>query len=79
MFTVYAIKSQVKNYIYVGMTSDLSDRLNRHNSGYEKTTKPYAPFELIFKIEKLTRAEARAEEKKLKTTSGKRYLRSLIK
>ena len=79
MFTVYAIKSQVKNYIYVGMTGNLEERLFRHNAGFEKTTKPYLPFELIFQVEKPTRIEARAEEKRLKTSSGKSFLRSLIK
>ncbi|WP_439473798.1 GIY-YIG nuclease family protein [Algoriphagus formosus] len=75
---VYAIKSKIKNYIYVGITQDLKERLHRHNSGYEKTTKPYAPFELIYCVEKPTREEARVEEKRLKTTSGKRFLRSLL-
>ncbi len=46
--TVYAIASLSRNYIYVGMTSNLDNRLKRHNNGYEKTTKPYAPFELIY-------------------------------
>jgi hypothetical protein len=31
----------------VGLTSDLEARLFRHNNGYERTTKPYAPFRLI--------------------------------
>ena len=75
---VYAIKSKIKNYIYIGITQDLKERLHRHNPGYEKTTKPYAPFELIYCVEKPTREEARVEEKRLKTTSGKRFLRSLL-
>ncbi len=75
---VYAIKSKIKNYIYVGITHDVEERLLKHNSGYEKTTKPYAPFELVYCIEKSTREEARAEEKRIKTSSGKRFLRSLL-
>jgi putative endonuclease len=75
---VYAIKSKIKNYIYVGISHDIEERLYRHNSGYEKTTKPYSPFELIYCIEKPTREEARIEEKRLKSTSGKRFLRSLL-
>ncbi|WP_354003183.1 GIY-YIG nuclease family protein [Algoriphagus limi] len=73
MYTVYAIRSKSRNSIYVGITQDLELRLYRHNSGYEKTTKPYRPFELIYKVEKPTRIEARKEEKRLKTTSGKRF------
>jgi putative endonuclease len=63
---VYEIKSKIKNYIYVGITHNVEERLHRHNSGYEKTTKPYAPFELVYCVEKFTREEARAEEKRLK-------------
>ncbi|WP_337866589.1 GIY-YIG nuclease family protein [Ignavibacterium sp.] len=39
MIYVYAIKSKVRNYIYVGMTANITDRLHRHNSGYERTTR----------------------------------------
>ncbi|MFC0262909.1 GIY-YIG nuclease family protein [Fontibacter flavus] len=41
MFFVYAISSTVRKYIYVGLTSDIDERFHRHNSGYEKTTKPF--------------------------------------
>ncbi len=47
-YTVYAISSLKDNYIYVGMTSNLEDRIRRHNAGYERTTKPHRPYELIF-------------------------------
>ncbi|SFO30074.1 putative endonuclease [Algoriphagus ornithinivorans] len=77
MFTVYAISSTQRKYIYVGLTSELSARINRHNSGYERTTRPYRPFELIFMKEFPTRAEAREFEKYLKTTRGKREILGL--
>jgi putative endonuclease len=44
MFIVYAIKSKLKNYIYVGMNADLVERLKRHDDDREKTTRPYRPF-----------------------------------
>ncbi len=78
MYFVYAIKSMHRNYIYVGITSDLDGRLDQHNKGYEKTTKPYAPFELIYKEEQPDREQARVREKYLKSAVGKRFLRSLI-
>jgi putative endonuclease len=77
MFMVYAIKSQVRNYIYVGMTQDLEQRLKRHNGGYERTTKPYRPFELVYQDAYATRAEARQREKYLKSGIGKEFLRSI--
>ena len=67
MYTVYAIKSISRNYIYVGLTSNLERRLEYHNKGYEKTTKPYKPFKLIFTERFENRTQARAKEKYLKS------------
>ncbi|MBI9036064.1 MAG: GIY-YIG nuclease family protein [Bacteroidales bacterium] len=78
MFYVYAIKSLKRNYIYVGLTQNIQDRINRHNHGYEKTTKPYAPFKLIYSEECSDRAFARQREKYLKSGVGKEFLRKLI-
>jgi len=75
MYTVYAISSIPKNYIYVGLTSNLSDRLNRHYKGYEKTTKPYRPFKLIYSEACNTRLEARIREKYWKSGIGKEKLK----
>ncbi len=78
MFFVYAIKSIERNYIYVGLTNNLERRIERHNSGQNKTTKPYSPFELIYSEVLDTRIEARKREKYLKSGIGKEFLRSLI-
>ncbi len=78
MFTVYAIKSLSHNFIYVGMTENLDDRLRRHNSGYNKSTKRFAPFKLIYSENCETGEEARTHEKYFKSTSGKRFLHSLL-
>ena len=75
MYTVYALKSKLKNYIYVGMTTDLADRIKRLNDGREKTTRPYGPFEIIYKEIHLTRKDARIREKYFKSGVGKEFLR----
>jgi putative endonuclease len=77
MYFVYAIKSEVKNYIYVGMASDLEGRFSRHNHGYERTTRSYRPFRLILQESFATRAEARKREKYLKSGIGKEFLKSI--
>jgi putative endonuclease len=63
MIYVYAISSVHYNYIYVGMTKDLKARIERHNQGRERTTKPYAPFVLIYNEVHPSREEARKREK----------------
>jgi putative endonuclease len=78
IYTVYAIRSVNRNYIYIGLTSDLEARLHRHNSGYERTTKPYSPFVLIYKEDGLHRKEARIREKYWKTTCGRKKLKSML-
>ena len=75
MFFVYVISSRARKYIYVGLTNELTRRVNQHNNGKERTTKPYAPFDLIYFEEFKTRIEAREREKKLKSGFGKECLR----
>src|SRR5690554_3152317 len=75
MFFVYVIKSLEHDYIYVGLTNSIERRLRSHNRGYNFSTKPYAPFELIYTKSFPSRPEARIHEKHLKSTSGKRFLR----
>jgi len=48
MFYVYALRSLIKNYIYVGMTNDIERRVHEHNNGENSSTKAYKPFILIY-------------------------------
>lgn len=62
MYFVYAISSKFKNYIYVGLTNNVQRRVDEHNNGYNKTTKPYKPFDLISVEKYETRFEARSRK-----------------
>jgi putative endonuclease len=77
MIIVYAISSKIKNYIYVGMCMDIDERFRRHNAGYEKTTRPYRPFNLIYTEPFPNRILARKKEKYLKSGVGKEYLKAI--
>ncbi|HCA81471.1 MAG TPA: hypothetical protein DEP53_17205, partial [Bacteroidetes bacterium] len=74
-YFVYALRSLTHNYIYVGLTSDVSKRVAQHNEGRERTTRPYLPFELILIEGFETRAEARKREIFLKSGCGKEFLK----
>ena len=78
VFHVYAIYSEYRNYIYVGLTNDLQRRVQEHNKGYNRTTKPYRPFTLLFSEQFPSRSAARVKEKYLKSGSGKKFLKSLL-
>ena len=77
MYKVYAIISKNRNYIYVGLTSNLEERIQKHNNGREKTTRAYRPFELIYSENHPTREEARKREKYFKSGVGKEFLKKL--
>jgi putative endonuclease len=78
MFYVYAISSNSRKYIYVGITNNLDRRIDEHNKGYNKTTKAYRPFKLILAEEFTTRSAAREREKYLKGGSGKEFLKKMF-
>ena len=77
MIAVYAIKSLIKDYLYVGMTNDLERRLKEHNNGENRSTKAYRPFVLIYSEEFPDRTKARIKDKYLKSGVGKEFLKSL--
>ncbi len=78
MYYVYTISSLIRNYIYVGLTNNVERRVNEHNKGKNKTTKPYIPFKTIL-IEKFnSRTDARKREKFLKSGYGKEYIKKFI-
>jgi putative endonuclease len=78
LWYVYAIRSLVRPYIYVGLTNNIEDRVARHNGGRERTTRAYRPFEIVWTEVFETRAEARKREVFLKSGCGKELVRSKI-
>lgn len=59
------------------MTSNLERRVQEHNGGKEQTTRPYAPFELIFSEDCPDRVTARKSERYWKSGVGREKLRSI--
>jgi putative endonuclease len=79
MFYVYILQSEVNGAYYKGFTSDIRRRLSEHNSGKEKSTSRYVPWQLVWYAEKPTREEAMLLEKKLKNITSKEKLKTFIK
>ena len=78
MVTVYALKNRVNNEIYIGMTTALDRRLNEHNKGKNRYTKAFIPWIVFYTEEHPDYATARIREKYLKTTTGRRFLRTIL-
>ena len=76
---VYVLRSLVDGKFYVGLTSNLVERLLQHNNGLVSSTKGRRPVELIYWEGALNRSDAAQREKYLKSAWGKRYLKTRLK
>jgi putative endonuclease len=74
-WTVYVLRSLRNGWLYIGLTNDVTRRLQEHNRGYNCSTKGKGPFELVHQELHETRAEARTREKYLKTGAQRELLR----
>ena len=77
VYYLYAISSEKRKYIYVGISDNPDRRIAQHNKGKEKTTKPYLPFKTIVVEKYKSRKEARNREKYLKSGIGKDFCERL--
>ncbi|KKS83073.1 MAG: Excinuclease ABC [Candidatus Gottesmanbacteria bacterium GW2011_GWA1_43_11] len=79
MYEVYVLQSLIKNWYYVGLTSDKQRRIKQHNNGQVQSTKAYKPFRLVFSKVFTCRIDARDFEKFLKIRSNKEKLLKKLK
>lgn len=78
-YYVYILKSVKKDWLYVGVTSDLRKRFKEHNAGKSMSTKAYIPLELIFYEAYRNLKDAKRRELYFKTSKGKTTLRSMLR
>lgn len=78
MFYVYILYSEKCNRYYVGYSSNVEQRLERHNQRKVTATKNCAPY--ILKAFKTFESEAfaMAEERRIKKQKSRNYIESLI-
>ena len=77
-YYIYVLQSEKDNNLYVGFTTNLSERLKSHNLGKVPSTKSRIPFRLVYWEGCLSSEDATQREKYLKTAWGKRYIRNRI-
>jgi putative endonuclease len=78
-YWVYILHSESTDSYYKGQTLNIDDRLIRHNNGYEKSTKRGAPWNLIWKTEKIDRSSAVNLEMKLKNMNKEKLIEFIRK
>lgn len=80
MYYLYFIKSEKFDRHYVGVTSNPKRRLDEHNCGENKSTKPYRPYKIIYLEEYDTKALALKKEWWIKNKpEGRWYKKNIIK
>lgn len=65
--------------LYIGYTKDLKQRLERHNRGFNISTKSHRPWELIHYEAYRNEKDAKRREKYLKTSQGSRLFKRMLK
>ena len=76
MYYVYVLQSIQTGKLYIGSSNDPDRRLIEHNSGTTVSTKPHAPYRIIYREQYIEKKEALIRERQIKN-SGK--LRKEIK
>ena len=76
MYYVYVLKSTTANRVYVGVSEDPQRRLQEHNFGKTRSTKPYVPYKIIY-LEKYSDKKIALQRERQIKRSGK--LRDEIK
>jgi putative endonuclease len=79
MHYVYVLLSLKDNRFYTGYTEGMKHRMEEHRMGKVSSTRNRRPLEPVYYEACLDQADALHRERYLKTTWGKRYLRSRLK
>jgi len=75
---LYVFYSQKSNRFYKGSCQNLNIRLEQHNPGTTKSTRPLIPWEIIYFEAFQTRKEALKREKYFKPAAGRRFLKKMV-
>ena len=79
MFYVYLIKSiNFEDQKYIGLTDNLKERLETHNTGGSFHTKNYRPWRLVNSFGFDDKFKAASFEKYLKTGSGRAFAKKRL-
>ena len=78
MYSMYILYSKKFDKFYIGSTSNLKNRINKHNIGGSKYTKPYKPWKLVYQERYYTRSEAVKRERFLKSMKDKDIIKKIV-
>ncbi len=77
-YYTYILYSEKSNSYYIGSTQHIQTRMERHNAGATKSTKPGRPWKLVYSEEFNSRSDAINREKYIKKMKSKVYIENFI-
>jgi putative endonuclease len=77
-FIVYIIYSSTKDKFYIGFTSDLEERIIRHNQKSKGFTGNTNDWKIVYTENYTTKSEALLREKQIKSWKSKVKIQELI-
>ena len=78
LFIVYIIYSHIKDKYYIGFSSNLAERIIRHNQKSKGFTGNVNDWKIVFTQEFETKTEAIAREKQIKSWKSKEKIIELL-
>jgi putative endonuclease len=79
MFFVYILYSSKRDRYYVGYTSEIENRVAKHNSGSTPSTKSGIPWVLVYSEKFEFKTDAIKREKGIKNMKCRKYIEDLVK
>ncbi len=77
-FIVYILHSSTKNKFYIGFSSDLEERIIRHNQKSKGFTGNTNDWKIVYTEEYSTKTEAVSREKQIKSWKSSIKIKELI-
>ena len=78
MYYAYVLFSEQHNRFYKGHCENIEIRLQQHNSGHTKSTKPYIPWKIVYFESFDTRELAIKREQYFKSAAGRRFIKKQL-
>ncbi len=78
-YWVYILQSEKDGSYYIGHTSDLEERLRRHNEQRSTYTRSKVPWKSIYQEVFSTRGEAMQREQEIKRKKNRAYIDYLVR
>lgn len=78
MFYTYILQTKIDSSYYIGSTSNIAKRLERHNLGFSRYTRKKVPWKIVYFEEFKTRSDALKREKQIKRYKSGRALKKLV-